>query len=91
MQLGDAADPNLVISVGDWVYITPAKKGEWMEIGLITALWQQDDVAGKGYDAKWAYRSAHILKPETLPDDTHPREIFYTESEDGNMLGSLER
>ena len=89
VQLGDAADPNLVISVGDWVYITPAKKGEWMEIGLITALWQQDDVAGKGYDAKWAYRSAHILKPETLPDDTHPREIFYTESEDGNMLGSL--
>ena len=52
VQLGDAADPNLVISVGDWVYITPAKKGEWMEIGLITALWQ-DDVTGKGYDAKW--------------------------------------
>ena len=69
VQLGDAADPNLVISVGDWVYITPSRKGEWMEIGLITALWQ-DDVTGKGYDAKWAYRPAHHIPNKAGGDTT---------------------
>ena len=87
MQLGDNPSAELVLSVGDWVYITPNKKDEPMEIGQITALWQ-DDKDGMGFDCKWAWRPQHISKG--LPSDVHVREIFQTECEDGNTIGTLE-
>ena len=68
------------------VYITPNSIKELLEIGLLTALWE--DETGKGFDCKWAYRAGHIAKG--VPADAHPREIFYTETEDGNPLGGLE-
>ena len=75
VQLGDREDPDYVITVGDWVYVTPGERSDWCEMGVILALWEDPPYKGKlkdmGYDIRWVWRPQQIL--HGLPADRHPR------------------
>ena len=92
VQLGDREDPDYVITVGDWVYVTPGERSDWCEMGVILALWEDPPYKGKlkdmGYDIRWVWRPQQIL--HGLPADRHPQEVFFNVSEDAMPMKSLE-
>lgn len=80
---------NEVVSVGDYVYLTPEAIQEPCEIGRVVRMYERNASREKMVWVQWYWRPEHVKLPSGLPRPGK-REIFRSQTFDENPIEALE-